>query len=108
MNPQRASISRRDVLRASSLVAGSLSLGNVLRMRAEGGSTDTRTKSVIMVHLLGGPSHIDMYDMRPEAPAEYRGDFLPTATSVPGMEICELMPRQAQIARGHVEHIRHA
>jgi hypothetical protein len=100
MNRDRDAVSRRDVLQAASLTAGSLSLASVLRMRAEAATEPTgrRQKSVIMVHLLGGPSHIDMYDMRPEAPAEYRGDFLPTATNVPGMEICELMPRQAEIA----------
>ncbi len=100
MNLADGHLSRRELLRASSLTAGSLSLASVLRLRAEAKNdvTERRHKSVIMVHLLGGPSHIDMYDMRPEAPAEYRGDFLPSASNVPGMEFCELMPQQAQIA----------
>jgi hypothetical protein len=51
-----------------------------------------------LIHLSGGPSHLDMYDMKPHAPAEYRGDFQPIRTNVPGMEICELMPMQARIA----------
>jgi hypothetical protein len=51
-----------------------------------------------MLFLSGGPSHIDMYDMKPQAPAEYRGDFKPIKTNVPGIEICELMPMQAAIA----------
>ena len=51
-----------------------------------------------MIHLSGGPSHIDMYDMKPLAPVEYRGEFNPIRTNVPGMEICELMPMQSQIA----------
>ena len=51
-----------------------------------------------MIHLSGGPSHLDMYDMKPAAPVEYRGEFNPIATNVPGIEICELMPRQATIA----------
>jgi len=51
-----------------------------------------------MIHLSGGPSHLDMYDMKPQAPSEYRGEFRPISTNVPGMEICELMPLQAKIA----------
>lgn len=51
-----------------------------------------------MICLGGGPSHIDMYDMRPDLPAEYRGEFRPIVSKVPGMPMCELMPRQAAIA----------
>ena len=51
-----------------------------------------------MVYLNGGPSHVDMYDMKPNAPVEYRGEFKPIKTNVPGMDICELMPLQAKIA----------
>jgi hypothetical protein len=51
-----------------------------------------------MIFLSGGPSHLDMYDMKPAAPREYRGEFSPVQTNVPGMEICELMPHQARIA----------
>jgi hypothetical protein len=57
-----------------------------------------RGKSVIMVVLPGGPSHIDLYDLKPDAPAEIRGEFQPIATNVPGTFIGELLPRQAQIA----------
>lgn len=98
MNFEPDSVSRRELIQAASFLAGGLCLADVLRVRAEADQRETRHKSVIMVHLLGGPSHIDMYDMRPEAPAEYRGDFLPTASNVPGMEFCELMPHQARIA----------
>src|SRR6185295_11404811 len=56
-----------------------------------------RKKSVIYVVLAGGPSHIDMYDLKPAAPTEYRGPFQPIATSLPGVQICEHMPLQAQI-----------
>ena len=55
-------------------------------------------KAVIFVYLFGGPSHIDTYDMKPDAPAEYRGEFKPIQTNVPGFDICELMPLQAKIA----------
>jgi hypothetical protein len=78
---------------------GGLSLGDVLRLRAESLLPgQPRKKSVIMIFLSGGPSHLDMYDLKPGAPAEYRGEFRPIKTNVPGMDICELMPRQAKIA----------
>ncbi|REK12415.1 MAG: DUF1501 domain-containing protein [Planctomycetota bacterium] len=57
-----------------------------------------RDTAVIMLWLDGGPSHLDMYDMKPEAPAEYRGLWNPIRTSVPGIEISELFPRQAKVA----------
>src|SRR6202043_73814 len=88
-------VSRRDFLRIGALSAGGLTLADVLRLRAE---TGTGPKAVIMVYLPGGPSHIDRYDPKPEAPAEYRGEFKPIQTNVPGMDICELMPLQAKVA----------
>jgi hypothetical protein len=91
--------SRRDFLRIGALRVGGLTLADVLRCKAEGTRpSDTAQKSVIMVYLPGGPSHIDMYDLKPDAPAEYRGEFRPIRTNVPGIDICELMPRQAAIA----------
>ena len=92
-------ITRRSVLRLGGLTLSGLALGDVLRLRAEASvSAQPRPKSVIMIHLSGGPSHLDMYDMKPAAPSGYRGEFRPIPTNVPGMEICELMPSQAQIA----------
>ncbi len=90
-------ISRRDFLRVGALSVGGLSLADLLRLEAKGASGPTPGKSVIMVFLHGGPSHLDMYDMKPQAPVEFRGEFRPIRTNVPGMEICELMPRQARI-----------
>src|SRR5690606_33379273 len=55
-------------------------------------------RSIIMVYLNGGPSHMDMYDLKPHAPVEYRGEFSPIDTNVPGMQISDLLPLQAQIA----------
>ena len=55
-------------------------------------------KSCILVYLLGGPPHLDMLDLKPDAPAEIRGPFQPIATRVPGLQICELMPHLASIA----------
>jgi len=95
---RRQLLARRSFLRAGCLTLGGLTLGDLLGLRA-GASTSSggRQKSVIMIHLSGGPSHLDMYDLKP-APAEYRGEFRPIETNVPGMEICELMPEQARIA----------
>src|SRR5207247_4568338 len=92
-------ISRRDFLRAGTLGVGGLSLAHLLRFKAQGAQQAKLShKSVIMIYLCGAPSHIDMYDMKPEAPAEYRGEFKPIQTNVPGMDICELPPLQAKIA----------
>jgi hypothetical protein len=98
-DPRGAGLTRRGFLRLGTLTLGGLSLGDVLRLRAESPAPGrSRQKSVIMIHLSGGPSHLDMYDMKPGAPAEYRGEFRPARTNVPGMDICDLMPRQAKIA----------
>jgi hypothetical protein len=92
-------VTRRSFLRVGALTLGGLALGDVLRLRAEAPTPGTpRPKSVIMIHLSGGPSHLDMYDMKPGTPSEYRGEFHPIRTNVPGLEVCELMPRQAKIA----------
>src|SRR5580704_13098622 len=90
----RNEISRRHFLRVTGLGLGGLMLGDLLRAEEKA----TRPKSVIMVLLIGGPAHIDMYDMKPDAPVEIRGDFKPIRTNVPGIDICEHMPRQARIA----------
>jgi len=95
----RPGISRRDILRIGALGFGGLTLAELLRLQASGadGQPVARTKSVIMIWLRGGASHIDSYDMKPAAPAEVRGEFNPIQTNVPGIEICEHMPLQAQI-----------
>ncbi|MFT5469842.1 MAG: hypothetical protein ACI8UO_004965 [Verrucomicrobiales bacterium] len=91
-------LSRRSSLKIGALGVGTLGLGSLMRLRAASEQPKTRPKSVIMVYLPGGSSHIDMYDMKPDAPTEYRGEFRPISTNVPGMQICELMPEQARIA----------
>jgi hypothetical protein len=90
-------VSRRDFLRVGALGFGGITLADVLRLRAQGGPRPS-PRSVIMVWLAGGPSHIDMYDLKPDAPAEFRGEFKPIQTNVPGFDICELMPLQTKIA----------
>ncbi|HZY83427.1 MAG TPA: DUF1501 domain-containing protein, partial [Gemmataceae bacterium] len=89
-------VSRRDFLRLGALGLGGLALPDLLRLRAQDG-TRSSCRSVIMVCLAGGPSHIDTYDLKPGATAEYRGDFKPIKTRVPGFDVCELFPRQAQL-----------
>src|SRR5262245_39184443 len=92
-------ISRRSFLRAGGLALGAIGFSDYLRLKAAGAvSAKARSKSIIMICLGGGPSHVDMYDMKPEAPAEIRGEFHPIKTNVPGMELCELLPAQAKIA----------
>lgn len=91
-------LSRRDFLHVG-LLGGALTLPDLLRLRAEAATSNRPAhKAVIMVCLNGGPSHIDMYDLKPKAPVEIRGEFAPIHTNVPGIDISELMPLQAQIA----------
>ncbi|MFO1044709.1 MAG: DUF1501 domain-containing protein [Planctomycetaceae bacterium] len=90
-------VDRRNFLRVGGLAVGGLTLPNLLRgeaMAKEAG-TSAKRKSVILVWQAGGPSHIDMYDLKPTAPAEYRGEFKPIPTNVPGIEIGEHLPLQA-------------
>lgn len=92
-------VSRRDFLQVGGLCVGGLTLANLMRLQAQGAVTrKAGNKAVIMVWLEGGPSHHDMYDLKPDAPVEIRSEYKPTSTVVPGMQICELLPRQAQIA----------
>src|SRR5437660_234011 len=95
-------LSRRNFLKIGAFGAG-LTLADMLRLRAQasetrGAAPAPRAKSAIMIYLPGGPSHLDMFDLKPDAPAEIRGEFRPIATNVPGIAICELMPRLARRA----------
>lgn len=90
-------VSRRDFLRVGALGLGGLTLPDILRLRAEA-RAPTSPRAVIMVCLAGGPSHLDTYDLKPDAPSDYRGEFNPIQSKVPGFDICEHMPLQAQIA----------
>ncbi len=89
-------VSRRDFLKIGGLALGGASLPQILAAEARAGVTGKPHKAVIMVFLAGGPPHQDMIDLKPDAPSEVRGEFKPIATNVPGIEICELMPRLAQ------------
>jgi Protein of unknown function (DUF1501) len=93
----RGNVSRRDVLKVGGLAFAGLTLADVLRLRASASPGSGRGKSVIMIWMRGGPSHIDSYDMKPDAPAEIRGEFKPIRTNVPGIQVCEHLPRHAQM-----------
>lgn len=90
--------SRRSFLQAGSLLLGGLGLPDLLRLRADAGESQRSDTAVILLWLEGGPSHLETYDMKPAAPQEYRGEFSPIATAVPGMDVCELLPRHCQLA----------
>ena len=90
-------ITRREMLRVGGLALGGVTLADVLRGRASADSSAGRGKSVIMIWLRGGASHIDSYDMKPDAPAEIRGEFQPISTNLGGVQICEYLPKHAQM-----------
>jgi len=90
-------VSRRDFLKVGGMAAGGLSLGQLLEVEAKQKAGRSH-KAVINIYLPGGPSHLDFFDLKPEAPKEIRGEFKPIKTNVPGVEICELFPRLARMA----------
>ena len=101
-------ISRRELLRIGGLGLGGLSLVSLLGQKtpkAQAASSSRtpnraagRAKSAILLYLSGGPSQLDMWDLKPHAPEEVRGTFRPTATNVPGIHVSEHMPRMARLA----------
>jgi uncharacterized protein (DUF1501 family) len=92
-------MSRRSFVQVGIAGLASVGLPAILRAQAQAATAGAGKKTaVILIWLDGGPSHMDMYDLKPEAPAEYRGIWRPIRTNVPGMEISELFPKQAEIA----------
>src|ERR1019366_1834064 len=93
-------LTRRSFLRIGAFGAG-LTLADMLRAKAVGAATTaaapSSARSAIMIYLPGGPSHMDMYDLKQDAPMEYRGEFRPIQTNVPGVQISEHFPRQARM-----------
>src|SRR5690349_5353632 len=87
---------RRGFLQIGALGLGGLTLPNLLRAEADSGVRSSR-KSVILIYLVGGPPHQDMFDLKPSAPREIAGPWKPIATNVAGIEICEAFPRLAGI-----------
>ncbi|MFO0870830.1 MAG: DUF1501 domain-containing protein [Pirellulales bacterium] len=82
---------RRSFLKLGALTLGGLTLADLFRSEALAGAGSSN-KSIINVHLSGGPSHQDMFDLKPRAALEFRGEFQPIATNVSGIEICEHLP----------------
>ncbi len=106
--------SRREVLRVGSLGFLGLGLDEWFRLRAQAeegdrdgagsrgktpakSSAQPKAKNCILIWLAGGPSHLDTFDPKPKAPADVRGEFKPIATSVPGLEISEVLPNLAKV-----------
>ncbi len=94
---------RRDFLKVGALTGLGLTLPNFLRMSQAGMVNPAgKAKAAIFVNLGGGPTHMDTFDLKPDAPAEYRGEFNPIKTNVPGIEISEHLPRLAKCADKYV------
>ncbi len=88
---------RRDILRAGVVGAAGLSLANYIQLaQADQLNKQAKAKSAIFINLNGGPSHMDTFDLKPDAPDEYRGEFSPIATKIPGIYISEHLPKLAQ------------
>lgn len=96
IHPCPGPVSRRTFLRNGALALGGLTLADLLAARSPSSRPDT---SVILFWMWGGPSQLETWDLKPNAPTEYRGPFKPIRTTVPGLDVCELFPRQARL--GH-------
>ena len=100
MSSRNPRIDRRGILHLGMLGGFGLGLSDLLRLQAHAESSTRATQrahSVIILHMRGGPSQLETWDMKPEAPIEIRGEFKPIPTSVPGIDICELLPQSAAI-----------
>src|SRR5262245_60566291 len=99
-------VCRRHVLQAGGLAVGGLTLPELLQGRSRAAQPNARrhessfgkAKSCIVLFMCGGPSHLDIWDLKPNAPSEIRGQFKPIATNVPGIAISEHLPRLARCA----------
>ena len=89
-------IPRRRFLEIGGLSAFGLSLPNLLRAEQQDGATRSK-RSVILIWMHGGPSQLDTFDMKPLAPREYRGPWKPVSSSLPGLDVCELLPEHAKV-----------
>src|SRR5687767_75767 len=96
-------LSRRSFLSIGGLALGGLAMPDLLRAASASPQSKSTSgglghKALIMIYLPGGPPHQDTFDLKPDAPAEIRGEFRPIKTNVNGIEICELMPKLAKMA----------
>ena len=90
-------VSRRSFLQVGAMSMGGLTLAGLMKAEAQAGVSNSH-KAIINIHLGGGPSHQDMFDLKPNAPVEYRGEFNSIKTNVPGLDICEHFPLLAKMA----------
>src|SRR5262245_40631756 len=90
-------LTRRELLRVGALALGGLTLADVVKARAAASNEHSDT-AVILLYLSGGASHLETYDLKPNAPIEYRSVFDPIRTSVPGLDVCECLPLHARVA----------
>ena len=93
----RGGVSRRDFLKAGSLGAGAVGL-TLADLETAGAAGKSKDVNCILLFLVGGPSHLDTWDLKPAAPSNIRGPFRPIKTNVPAVEICEHFPRMAKAA----------
>src|SRR6516164_5891458 len=91
-------LTRRDFLRAGALSAGAVGLSLAELARLEAASSRSRDVNCILLFLVGGPGHLDTWDLKPDAPGSIRGPFQPIRTNVPGIDICEHFPLMARLA----------
>src|SRR5438876_12309970 len=90
-------MSRRSFLQLGVAGMATIGLPRLLQAREQSSESGKKNTRVILLWLDGGPSHMDLYDMKPDAPAEYRGLWKPIRTKVPGFDVTELFPKQARI-----------
>jgi len=89
-------VSRRNFLKIGGLGAGGFALPDLLKLEAQAGIRNSH-KSVIVIYLVGGPPHQDMFDLKADAPSDIAGPHRPIGTNVPGIQICELFPQMAKM-----------
>src|SRR5437762_14340614 len=91
-------VNRRDFLRVGALAGMGLGLSQYLSLAQAGEIATSKGKAAIFVRLGGGPSHMDTFDLKPDAPDTHRGEFKEISTNVPGVRISEHLPKLAQCA----------
>jgi hypothetical protein len=97
--PSFRQFTRRNFLQIGGASLCGVTLLDVLRARAQAAGAPTpKAKQIIVVWMAGGPPHTDMFDMKPDSPTDYKGEFKPIKSKLPGLDVCELMPRLADVA----------